>query len=507
MTRTTLITLCLALAALAPLAAQNRYALVIGNTAYRSFGSLTNPVNDAEDIAAALTRLGYSVDLRRNLGINELDEAVSDYTAQLAANPANEGFFWYAGHGIQLSDSGNYLIPVDFPNIEDRPENRPRITRAAYALNDLLAALEAAGNRANVVVLDACRNNPLAGSGRGGASSRGLGMVANTPPDLIIMYSTAAGAAADDGAAGKRNSPFAEAFLKNIDKPEPIALVMADITGETLSLTANRQRPYQAGTIVNRNYSLNPNAAAYTAPSLPVPAAAPETKRLIPIPKTMAFVQGGSFTMGSGGDVIRINSFVIGKNEVTEGDYEAVMGKNPSKNPRGAAYPVENVSWFDAVEYCNRLSVREGLTPAYTGSGVSVQCDFSANGYRLPTEAEWEFAAKGGIVASRLYRYAGSDTLADVGWYQARGQTSRSKHPVGQKKANALGLYDMSGNVYEWCEDWENPPSGLSSKDARRAVRGGAYCYSEANAEVTSRFGVRPGDWGEYIGFRVARNE
>jgi uncharacterized caspase-like protein len=260
------IALLLTFAVLAPLAAQNRYALVVGNAAYRSLDRLANTVNDAEDIAAALGKLGYQVDLRRNLGIDDFDEAVSDWTARLAANPVNEGFFWYAGHGVQLDEGGNYLIPVDFPKIEDRPENRSRIVRAAYALNDLLSALDRTRNRANMVVLDACRNNPL-GAGRGGVTSRGLSMVVNTPPDLIIMYSTAAGNTADDGAAGKRNSPFAEAFLKHITKPEPVALVMADITGETLALTGNRQRPYQAGTIVNRNYSLNPNATQAALPA------------------------------------------------------------------------------------------------------------------------------------------------------------------------------------------------------------------------------------------------
>jgi uncharacterized caspase-like protein len=286
-----LIVLLAAMTAL-PLAAQNRYALVIGNSAYRNLDRLSNPGNDAEDVAAALGRLGYRVTLKRDLGIDALDKAVSDYTALLALNPANEGFFWYAGHGVQIDETGNYLLPVDFPKIEDRPENRSRLVRAAYAVNELLDALDRAQNRANVVVLDACRNNPLPNAGRSGGASRGLSIVANTPPDLIIMYSTAAGAAADDGALGKRNSPFAEAFLKHIAKPDPIQLVMADITGETLFLTGNRQRPYQAGTIVNRNYSLNPNpppvAAAPPARTPPAQTAAPAPARTPPVQESAA---------------------------------------------------------------------------------------------------------------------------------------------------------------------------------------------------------------------------
>jgi hypothetical protein len=253
-----------AVLALTPAAAQQRFALVIGNAAYRNLPALPNTLNDAEDIAAALSKLGYQVDLRRNLDIDGFDQAVSAYIRNLKQNLDNEGFFWYAGHGIQLEDDGNYLLPINFPIIKDQSEDKPRIARNAYALNDLLKELNQARNRANVVVLDACRDNPLPASNRSAAASRGLNLVSVIPPDLIIMYSTAAGSAAADGLPGKRNSPFAEAFLKHIAKPEPIALVLADITGETLALTRNAQRPYLSGSIVNRNYSLNPSAAPKT---------------------------------------------------------------------------------------------------------------------------------------------------------------------------------------------------------------------------------------------------
>ena len=257
---------------LAPAAAQQRFALVIGNAAYRNLPTLPNTVNDAEDIAAALSKLGYQVDLRRNLDMNSFDEAVSAYIRKLEQNSGNEGFFWYAGHGIQLSNDGNYLLPVDFPKIEDRPDTRIRIARNSYALRDLLSELDRTRNRANVVVLDACRDNPLPSTIRSAASSRGLALLSSTPPDLIIMYSTAAGAVAVDGMPGKRNSPFAEAFLKHIAKPDPISLVMADITNETYTLTRNVQRPYLAGTIMNRNYSLNPSATVAAAPAPGAPA-------------------------------------------------------------------------------------------------------------------------------------------------------------------------------------------------------------------------------------------
>jgi len=121
-------------------------------------------------------------------------------------------------------------------------------------------------------------------------------------------------------------------------------------------------------------------------------------------------------------------------------------GSNPSDSSRGIGdnYPVNKVSWFDAVEYCNALSRKEGLTPCYSGSDNSIRYNFNANGYRLPTETEWENAARGGN-SSRGYTYAGGNNAGNVGWYE---DNSNSKtHPVEQKQANELGLYDMSGNV------------------------------------------------------------
>ena len=174
-------------------------------------------------------------------------------------------------------------------------------------------------------------------------------------------------------------------------------------------------------------------------------------------PKKMIYVEGGTFQMGStnGGSseqpihTVTVSSFLIGKYEVTQKEWQEVMGYNPSYS-EGDNRPVEKVSWYDAVEFCNKLSEKEGLTPAYTINGFDVSCNWSANGYRLPTEAEWEYAAKGGK-KSKNYKYSGSDNIDDVAWYDANSD-GRS-HDVGTKAPNELGIYDMSGNVWEMCWD------------------------------------------------------
>ncbi|GHV89585.1 hypothetical protein AGMMS50268_00880 [Spirochaetia bacterium] len=233
--------------------AQNRFALVIGNAAYTHIDSLSNTVNDARDIAASLGKLGFSVDLKLDVTEKEFGDAVDNYVAKLAANLDNEGFFWYAGHGIQVQDQ-NYLLPVDVAIDTERT-----LRRSAYSLNDLLDEFSRANNKVNVVVLDACRNNPLPAAARG-SGTRGLAVIRDVPGDIFVMFSTAPGDVAEDG-KGARNSPFATAFLKNIASTEPVVMVAVDVTNETLTLTGQKQRPFIRGSIISdKYYSLNPTA-------------------------------------------------------------------------------------------------------------------------------------------------------------------------------------------------------------------------------------------------------
>jgi tetratricopeptide (TPR) repeat protein len=235
--------------------AQNRFALVIGNGNYRNIERLTNPVNDATDIAAKLRALGYQVDLKTNIGNADMSRAINDYIQRLARNNNNEGFFWFAGHGVQI-DGENFLLPIDVDSTDD-----VSVKYSSYPVNRLIESFERISkNKINIVVLDACRNNPFRNLPGGNRSlSRGLSVISHLPPDLFVIYSTTAGDVAADGAAGSRNSPFTEAFIRNIESQDDLSIVVRNITRETLRLTNNKQRPYQEGSIISFDYySLNP---------------------------------------------------------------------------------------------------------------------------------------------------------------------------------------------------------------------------------------------------------
>jgi len=255
-----------------------------------------------------------------------------------------------------------------------------------------------------------------------------------------------------------------------------------------------------------------------------------------PVPANFARVEGGAFQMGiNDGDdeyrahTVTVKSFYMGKYEVTQKEWTAVMGNNPSEF-KGDNLPAENVSWYDAVEYCNKRSQKEGLTPAYTIDKSredynnkndkdddyfkwTVRWNRNANGYRLPTEAEWEYAARGGDGSPGNYDYAGSNNVDEVAWHEEN--SAGSTQEAGAKKPNGLGLYDMSGNVYEWCWDWydidyyknspQTDPIGASSGSSR-VMRGGFWGYPAEFALSAYRESAIPSGRDGAVGFRVVRN-
>jgi len=218
-------------------------------------------------------------------------------------------------------------------------------------------------------------------------------------------------------------------------------------------------------------------------------------------------VQGGSFMRE--GSSITVSSFFIGKNEVTQAQYQDVTGRNPSNFKGDPKLPVETVSWYDAVAFCNVLSTKEGLQTVYFINGRDVSADFTRNGWRLPTEAEWEYAARGGS-ASKGYTYSGGSDVGTVAWYD--GNSGSKTHAVGTKAPNELGLHDMSGNVWEWCNDWygsyikgsQANPLGAAS-GSNRVLRGGFWSSDASFITVAYRDSTGPDARAGGIGFRLLR--
>lgn len=250
----------------------------------------------------------------------------------------------------------------------------------------------------------------------------------------------------------------------------------------------------------------------------------------------LVLVKGGPFKNTKSnlyGKNATVPDFYIGRYEVTQKEWMEVMGSNPSKF-KGDNLPVETVSWYDCVDYCNKRSIKEGLKPYYIidknkkdpdnksefdSINWTVNINTEADGYRLPTEAEWEYAAGGGT-KSKSYTYSGSNNLDEVAWYwQNSGDTiltgywhwsklekNNNKTKLrGSKTPNELGLYDMSGNVREWCEDWY--VDSETNIGYYRSQRGGGWMGAGYRCETSNRGNFEANGKGPDQGLRVCRNK
>jgi len=530
-----------------------RYALVIGNSDYgNAIGDLKNPVNDAKDMAAVLAKKGFSVTTLTNANQREMKESITQFTQQLVEKHSM-GLFFFAGHGIEV-DGHNFLIPIGA-----KINSESDVPYEGVDSGRVMGGMEASGNELNLIILDACRNNPYARSFR--SASKGLARV-DPPKGSLILYATSPGDVAADGTG--KNGLFTQHLLKAIDQSHaPVEKVFKITANQVFKESNKKQLPWQSGVILGDFYfsqvdekkpaasnSINNDENIFWAslqnetqasffksylskypkgkyvsvanlkiqqyenalntqklaksntPQASKKLRATDESNLRDAFLNMDFVsiKADCFKMGGGEElsdevpahrVCLTQDYVLGKYEVTQAQWQRIMGNNPSKFVSDDK-PVESVSWNDVQTFIIKLNQQTGLS------------------YRLPTEAEWEYACR----AKENNSYCGSNAIADVAWYD--DNSNNRSHEVGERKPNALGLYDMTGNVAEWVQDWyehgyyessalKNPQGSL--KGTSRVVRGGSWSSFEDLGRAVARYRSHPDDKFNYLGFRLARTQ
>lgn len=555
----------------APAPAQLRTALVIGNAAYGAeVGTLRNPGNDATDMATALRQLGFQVTLVLDANRQRLEDAVETFGRQLRRGGV--GLFYFSGHGAQV-DGTNYLIPIGA-----RLDKAADLKFQAVAAEWVLAGMEDAGNGLNVVILDACRNAPFARQWR--SAQHGLAPM-QAARGSLIAYATAPGSVAADGSG--RNGTYTKHLLRYMTVPDlPIEQMFKQVRLAVEQETNSTQTPWELSSL-RGDFFFRPEAGArpgLTAPETPAhqePAGAAGGTQVAvgtypqrsPEPGTtavgndgadMLLAPAGEFVMGSEADdidtIIRqysdvrrerlrdelprhrvfVEAFYIDKYEVTnarfqqfvqatgyrtdaerdgggsvfrDGKWEPLNTGETWRTPLGPGssldglieHPVVQVTWRDARAYCKWA------------------------GKRLPTEAEWEKAARG--TDGRWYpwgqQFDGArlnfcDSNCDFpGKDRSADDDYRFTAPAGRYEAgkSPYGVYDMAGNVWEWVADGydedyyqhspeRNPPGPAS--DSRVVLRGGSWRSGAVSVRTPNRIGEIPGFRNSDVGIRCAKS-
>ena len=493
--------------------AERRLALVIGMSEYQHVNRLKNPPNDADDMKATLENLGFTVTLIKNKTKAQTDVAVNAFINSLRLNDVV--LFYFSGHGIGYQDD-NYLLPTDA-----RVECLEQIATYTLSAKRLMADFQ--GKRVNnsFMFLDACRSldnlEVCQADQKTATKPQGFVIPQNQPRGSIVVYATQAGRTADDNTQA-RNGLFTQELLKYLSTPD---LTLGDILTNTAeavlaeSLKKGRaQEPTVYGllglkfkflTYANRP---DPSEAKKSPTPAPTTVTPPSNSKFLDLPfAEMVYVEGGTFEMGSNngsGDEkpvhsVTVSSFLMGKYEVTQAQWRSVMGSDPPElyNKNCDDCPVDRVSWKDIQEFLQKLNARTG------------------GKYRLPTEAEWEYAARGGKNWRDGYTYSGGNDLKTMGWFGENYQESKhgaegTTHPVGKKLANQLGIHDLSGNVWEWCNDWygtypstsQTNPTGPAT-GTYRVLRGGSWFLTPSGARVAFRNDGTPGARNGSFGFRL----
>jgi formylglycine-generating enzyme len=472
-----------------------RWAICVGinNYEYDGISKLKKAQNDAEALGDAFKTIGQFDHVF--VLTDKKDPRSKEYpTASKLRNQLNfmQNFlepndlvvFAFSGHGVSDDKGNGYLLTADTD-----PKN---IFGTSVKIKEVTDVLKKTGVKKSLLLVDACREEFQENKGINNAGLRAEKFEQSEV--AAAFYATKAGGFSYEDDKSDYGA-FTKYVLKGLGGDADItqdgivtfselkSFVEDEVTNWAIE-KGKVQKPYTKlysetyGDLALSSYKGVQPSRKYTSSSGSSDG-------------NMIFVQGGS-----NGD------FYIGKTEVTQAQWKAVMGNNPSSF-KGDNLPVETVSWFDAVDFCNKLSEMEGLTKCYSGSGNNLSCNFKASGYRLPTEAEWEYAAKGGN-QSKGYTYSGSNNVDEVAWYDKNSYDKGKNHPdygthqVATKKPNELGIHDMSGNVWEWCWDWY-------TEGKTRVLRGGSWGFGNDHCEVAYRNDSIPDDRLGNFGFRVAR--
>ena len=512
--------------------AQNQ-ALLIGNGDYPE-APLSNPLNDARDMAKTLTGLGFAVVEKENLGLAAMAQAVREFGDRLHAGDV--GVFYFAGHGAQVKGV-NYLIPVH-ASIQREDE----VPFHAFNAGEVLAKMETAHNTLNLVILDACRDNPFVRSARGG--ERGLARM-DAPSGTLIAYATKPGSVSLDGDG--RNGLYTGHLLRHLATPGlKIEDVLKKVRVEVKQASSEKQIPWEEGGLEG-DFCFAGCAAAEAAPIPAQPALPPPPKTPASPPceycPQMVRLPGGEFRMGSDDSDpeassdekprhrVAVKAFSLGQYEVTRAQFAAFVdvtghraqgcriwdGKawteQADKSWRDpgfaqtAEHPAVCVNIEDAQAYIRWLNQQTGQV------------------YRLPTEAEWEYAARAGTTTIRPWGDNADGACGQANVYDRTAKQAFpgwSSHectdgyvytaPVGSFQANAFKLHDMLGNVWEWtCSAYKRQYDGTekvcaNDAGASRVVRGRAWDDGPSFVRSAYRFLYISIDRRSNLGFRLAQD-
>ena len=521
--------------------AEQRVALVIGNGAYDTT-PLRNPPSDAQAMGALLRTLGFEVVEKVNLDQKEMKKDIQAFGQRLLKGGV--GLFYYAGHGMQVNGR-NFLIPIGA-----QIEHEKQVEYEAVDVGMVMAEMDHARNRLNIVILDACRDNPFARSFRSGA--QGLASM-NAPSGTLVAYATAPGSVANDG-AGENGIYTAELVKAMGVQGLKVEDVFKQVRAAVRETTQGKQVPWEASSLEGDFYFTPPAPPppVAAAPSAQPTAGAPPPSAATPTPSTRSespsstrpvkvwkepitgmefvWIPGGCFLMGSPlaevgreadeGPVheVCLEGFWMGKIEVTNAQFCTFQKSHNSKDFQkvslnGDPQPAAYVAAEDADIFAQWLTTKNGGT----------------NKFRLPSEAEWEYACRGGAETSR---YWGDDANRTCEYENVADQTARklwgweevhecsdgygATAPAGSFQANPFGLHDMLGNVWEWTldvynvdayskHDHHNPVFDDQSSGVDRVIRGGNWNGGPRSVRCARRGSGLPKAMNDDLGFRLVR--